>query len=89
LIVMRVKAALDLKRGRGEVIGNVPFGYRREGDKLVVDEREQATIARARELAGEGLSLRAIGARLAEEGHRPRKGRRWLAGSVANIVREA
>jgi DNA invertase Pin-like site-specific DNA recombinase len=52
LIRSRTCAALAAKRARGERIGSVPLGFALDADgvRLVVDKREQATIARAREL---------------------------------------
>ena len=44
---------------------------------MVEDEVDQVALCRARELRAEGASLRAIGRRLIEEGHRPRNGKRW------------
>jgi hypothetical protein len=54
-----------------------------DGARLVADEREQATIARARKLRSYGLSLRAVAARLAAEGHVSRTKKRFLAEQVA------
>src|ERR1017187_4356142 len=52
LIRARTCAALAAKRAHGERVGAVPFGFavHADGVRLVVNEREQATIARAREL---------------------------------------
>lgn len=49
--------------------GKRPFGYRVTGEgELVPDEREQAALAKARELRAGGASLRKIAAALAAEG---------------------
>ena len=77
LIRSRTKAALAAKKARGERVGGVPYGYRDEGGRLVADAAEQAVVARARKLREEGLSLRAIGRALLEDGHRPRSGKTW------------
>jgi hypothetical protein len=71
LIRARTLAALAAKRARGERVGAVPYGFAldRDGVRLVAAEREQAAIARARELRAIGLSLRAVALRLAVEGH--------------------
>lgn len=83
LIRARTKAALAAKAARGEVVGSVPFGFRREGDKLVASEAEQSVVARAREIHG---SLRAIAAQLAAEGHFSRTGRAFAASQVARML---
>jgi hypothetical protein len=53
--------------------------------RLEVEERERAAVARARELRGEGKSLREIAAALVSEGHRPR-GKRWHVQTLARVV---
>ncbi len=58
------------QRGRSRFLGGRrPFGYRvTGGGDLVEDGREQAALARARELRAGGASLRGIAAALAAEG---------------------
>ena len=93
LIRARTKAALAVIRARGQKTGGgVPFGYSlaSDGRTLVPVASEQATIARARELAAEGRSLRAVAATLAAEGHTTRKGGAFAASQVARMLaREA
>jgi site-specific DNA recombinase len=88
LIRARTSAALAVKRARGERVGAVPFGFALniDGVRLVADDREQAAIARARELRASGLSLRAAAKRLAAEGYVSRAGRRFLAQQVARML---
>ncbi len=86
LIRSRTKAALAVKKARGERVGGVPYGFRDEGGVLVEDEREQVVVKRARELRAEGLSLRAIGRSLLEEGHTPRSARRWHVAVLSRLV---
>jgi DNA invertase Pin-like site-specific DNA recombinase len=78
VIKARAKAALAVKKARGERVGGMPYGWRDgDGNLLVEDEAEQATVARAREIRAEGASLREVGRRLLEEGHGPRVGKGW------------
>jgi DNA invertase Pin-like site-specific DNA recombinase len=88
LIRARTCAALAAKRAHGERVGSVPFGFavNADGVRLVVNEQEQATIARARELRFSGLSLRTAGARLAAEGHVSRAGRQFLAEQLSCML---
>lgn len=86
LIRARTKAALAVKSARGECVGQVPYGFVREGDRLVAVTSEQATIARARTLASEGRSLRAVASQLAVEGHVSRKGSPFSACQVARML---
>jgi|HubBroStandDraft_1064217.scaffolds.fasta_scaffold70662_2 site-specific DNA recombinase len=92
LIRARTKAALAAKAAKGErVSGGIPFGYRLDVDgvHLVAVEGEQATIARARKLAAEGRTLRAVAAQLAAEGRVSRKGATFSACQVARMVASA
>ena len=88
LIRARTRAALAAKRARGERVGAVPYGFAldRDGVRLVAAEREQAAIARARELRAIGLSLRAVALRLAVEGHVSRIGRAFFPSQVARML---
>ncbi len=86
LIRSRTKAALAVKKARGERVGGVPYGYRSEGGVLVEDEAEQVLVTRARELREEGLSLRAIGRALFREGHAPRTGKQWHVQVLARLA---
>jgi DNA invertase Pin-like site-specific DNA recombinase len=87
LIRSRTKAALAVKKARGERVGGVPYGWRDEGGVLMADSAEQAVVARARALRAEGLSLRALGRALLEEGHAPRSGLRWHVQVLARLLR--
>lgn len=89
----RTKGALDYKRRRQEYIGGeVPYGWARgEGDKdkLVMVPSEQLTIANARELRSQGLTLRAIGKELISRGCFPRKGGGgWAPNQIKRLLRD-
>jgi DNA invertase Pin-like site-specific DNA recombinase len=87
LIRSRTKAALAVKKARGERVGGIPYGWRLGQDgKLVEDEREQEAVALARRLRAEGASLRGVGAGLDEAGFRPRNGKQWHVAVLARIV---
>lgn len=89
MIKARTKAALAVKRSRGErVSGKAPFGYRFDdaGRALVPRHDEQRTIARVRELHGAGMSLNGIAAMLNREDV-PARGARWHATTIMRIVR--
>ena len=88
LIRSRTKAALAVKRAKGERVGTIPYGYRlaADGKHVEEDSEEQATIARARALRADGLSLRAIGRTLLGEGHHPRTARAWHVQVLGRLV---
>lgn len=91
LIRARTKAALAVKRSRGEYVGSVPFGFRlaADGVHLESDAAEQAIVASVRGLAADGVSLRGIVARLAANGTKSRSGKPLALTQVARIVRAA
>jgi hypothetical protein len=67
--------------------GIVQYGYRLDEDgRLVVDEHEQAIIRSAKAMRAAGLSLRKIGAALAEQGLTPRTAGQWSAPTIARMV---
>lgn len=76
LIRERTKAALGVKRAKGERIGCIPFGYElgADGVRLQVCSAEVRVIARARDLREGGASLRTVVATLAAEGLHGRRG---------------
>ena len=81
LIRARVKAALAVKRGRGERTGSVPVGH------VETDGKLEATpvVARARELRAQGASYASIGDTLTLEGHEP-TGKAWYITSVRRML---
>lgn len=85
-IVERTREALRHKRDRGARLGAVPLGYQRAGDSFVEDPVEQAVIARAKALHGEGKSLREIARQLDAEGCKTKRGGVWRACTVANLL---
>jgi DNA invertase Pin-like site-specific DNA recombinase len=86
LLRARTRAALAVKKARGERVGQVPFGFTADEDgRLAPHEAEQATIARIRELAAEGRTMRGIVAELEAEGRQPR-GVRWYPMTVLRVL---
>ncbi len=70
MITTRIKAALAVKKSRGELTGSAPFGTRRgvDGKTLEADEQETSTAAQIRALRASGLTLRAVWAKAAKDG---------------------
>ena len=63
MIRMRIVAALDVKRQRGEKLGGkAPYGFRLAVDGISLEEcpDEQAIICQARALRAEGYTIRQI-----------------------------
>ena len=67
--------------------GHVRYGYRLDEDgRLVTDEHEQAIISTAKAMRAAGLSLRKIGAALADRGLTPRIAGQWSSATVARLI---
>lgn len=89
LIRSRIKAALAVKRSRGERIGAPPYGARVEGKLLVMDPNEVGTIRRLRELRALGMTIREIVEHATREGLRNRAGKPFTIAAVHALVRDA
>jgi len=68
MIAARTKAALAVKRARGEAVSHAPYGYRAVDGRLEPDAAEQVVIAQVRALRDAGMSFRGIVAELARAG---------------------
>ena len=87
LIRSRTRAALAVKKARGERVGELPigFGVHTDGQQLVAHEPEQAALARVHALRAEGFSTRAIADALNAEGV-PARGKRWHPTTVHRLL---
>jgi len=83
------RVALAHKRQRGEVFNHVPFGYRREGDRLIEDPDAQKALRIIRELRADGVTYRAIAAELERRGVSTKRGGAWKAGTVRKLALRA
>jgi DNA invertase Pin-like site-specific DNA recombinase len=85
----RTRTAMSHKKSRGEVVGELPFGYRlsRDGIHIEEDPDEQRAILLVNQLKAEGLSLRQIAARLNQD-KVPSRGQRWHPTTVVRILKK-
>ena len=89
LIRARTKAALRVKRARGERYSRrAPLGFRLEDGRIVEDTAERAVLERVRAMRSGGLSLARVASRLNAEGVMCRGGR-WHITSLARALRRA
>lgn len=89
MIRARTKAALAVKKRKGERVGSIPYGWKlaEDGIQLEVETTEQRVMELAHELRAEGLSLRAIGAALEESGVLPpRRSKQWHPETVKALL---
>ncbi len=87
IIGERTADGLRNLRARREAYGPTPFGYRREGTRIVPDEREQAAFAHAVRRDREGASFREIARELTAMGVMPHRSATWHASSVRAVLR--
>lgn len=87
----RTKAALGVKKNRGERVGTLPLGHAiAEGKRIAPTvAHELRAVARAHELRSEGVSIRGVVARLELEGFTCRTGRAYGKASVENMLRKS
>ena len=88
VIGQRTKAALQVKKSRGERVGGIPFGFvvSADGKTLERVEAEQTVIAAAKALRANGLSLRKVATELAARGMLARSGKTFEAMQVARFA---
>ena len=91
MIRERTRAALAVKKSRGERTGSIPLGFRlaSDGKTLVKDRREQRAVCTATKLRADGLSYRSIAERLGELNIATRTGRAWDPTQVRRMVLRA
>ena len=87
----RTKDALHHKKGNGERVGNIPFGFHLAADGVHLEEnpQEQEILARIAELRSAGYTLREIAEELNRQGFTTRKGSAWRHEYVANLLKAA
>jgi site-specific DNA recombinase len=82
----RTKSALAHKKRLGECIGEVPFGWRRVGDRLTRDQAGQRGLDLIKELRSQGQPFRKIAGELERAGILTAKGgKRWDPKTVHRI----
>lgn len=87
LIGARTAEALARLQSQGRVYGAIPFGYFREGDRLVPDTDQQRVIKEILELRASRCSFREIAAWLNNEQIPAARGGRWSPMSVRSVCR--
>lgn len=84
----RTKRAMEYKKGKGGVVGHIPYGYKRDGDILIPDKNEQEIIRLVNKLYREKKSLSFVVKRLTELGYKTRRGKSFRAEQVKRIIKD-
>ena len=87
LIAERTAGALQHKKQQRQAYSPTPYGYQREGDRLLPDPVELAVVARIKALHAGGASLRRIAAILNDEGIPSKTGRAWVSSALWYLLR--
>jgi len=83
----RTSTILQHKKAKGEVYSPIPFGFERDGNKLVPCEQERSIIEEILKMKRQGMSLRRIASNLNRTGIPAKKGGIWYASTVGYILR--
>lgn len=84
----RTKKALQFKKERGEVVGSVPYGFKRKGKDLIPVEKEQEIIRIVNRLYKQGKGIAAIARKLTKLGYKTRRDKEFSALQVRRIIRD-
>ena len=85
----RTKLAMAHKRQSNELVGEIPFGFDlgRDGKTLTPNAKEQRTLGTIHRLRRDGLSYRAIAARLTQRHIRTKTGnKQWAFSTIRRIL---
>ena len=83
----RTKAALNHKKSKGLVYSPVPYGFRREGDRLIPVEQEQRILDLMLEFRSQGKSFRWIADYLTEKSIPTKNGGKWYPATVRGMLK--
>lgn len=91
IIGARTKAALQVKKKKGQRIGHIPFGYRlcTDGVHLEIDQDEQRILSMIEEARTFGLSYREIAVDFIEMNILNRSGKSWNHVSLMRVMKNA
>jgi len=88
IIGARTKAAMQVKKKKGQRVGYIPYGYRLSSDSIHIepDEQEQKILQEIYEMK-DSCSLRYISDELNRKKYKNRKGKNWKHNSVWIMVK--
>lgn len=85
LIAARTRAVLRMKKSRGECVGEVPYGFRNNGGKLVEEPAEQKVITYVLHMRQVGWTYEQIRQGCTKRGFRSRVGTEFQSTQIARI----
>jgi len=86
-IIERVKSTKAFLKANNRVAGATPYGYDvDENGKLINNEREMGIVAQIKNYSRRGYSLSAIADMLNENGEATKRGNKWFAQTIKNVL---
>lgn len=82
----RTKRAMEHKKSHGQVVGSIPYGYRREGKDLVPDIEEQRIVRSVNDMYQSGMRLSEIVGTLNSEQMTTRDNNPWSPQQVKRLI---
>ncbi len=82
----RTKMALDYQKTQGKLLGQAPYGYRRDGNAFIVDAGEGAIVELVYEYRTQNWNYSRIAKHLNDNGYRTRSGGAFYSQTIKNIV---
>jgi site-specific DNA recombinase len=89
LIAERTSSAMKIKRDRLEVYSRPTVGFDAIDGRLIANDAEQALITRISSMRSTGLSFAKIADQLNAEGVATKRGGRWFASTIKQIIDRA
>lgn len=87
LIAERTTTALNFMKNNKQVYGPIPFGFDRQGEVLIENNNERATVEKIIEQRIGGLSFAKIAEWLNSQGIASKNGGKWYASTVHYIFK--
>jgi len=84
----RTKKAMEYKKEKGEVVGSIPYGFRRKGKDLIPVEKEQDVVRIVNRLYKQGKGIAAIARKLTKLDYKTRRSKEFSALQVRRIIRD-
>ena len=87
LIRERTKDTLRIKKENGKVYSKISYGYDRNGDDLIVNDKEMKVLKKMKRLSDQGNSFSEISKFLNRNKHTNKKGGIWTRQNVRHTIK--
>ena len=87
LISERVSDTLKVKKENGKVYSKTPYGFDRDGDDLIENQKEKRLLRKMVSLKDKGFSYRDISKYLIRNRHKNKSGGKWTRENVYSVLK--